>query len=331
MKPTILLTHAPDMLANYYGERALAGMRALAPVKLNETGRVLDAAGVIAAARGCAIIVSDRRTAGEAEIFDALPDLAAFLRVAVDIRNVDVEAASRNGVLVTRATPGFMASVAEMGVGMMIDLARGISRAVGEYRAGIDPEPRMGRQLRGAALGILGYGAIGREMAPIALALGMTVLVHDPGVAVETPGVEQAGFEAVLGASDFVLCLVVATPETENLMDASAFARMRRGAFFVNLSRGNLVDEAALIAALESGHLAGAALDVGRAPDQKPSFALARRPDVIATPHVAGLTPPAIEHQAFDTVRQVEALLAGRVPPEAVNAAAATRLERLRA
>jgi D-3-phosphoglycerate dehydrogenase len=105
---------------------------------------------------------------------------------------------------------------------------------------------------------------------------------------------------------------------------------MKPAAFFINMSRGNLVDEAALARALDERRIAGAAMDVGRAADQMPSLALASRPDVIATPHAAGLTPQAIEHQAFDTVRQVAELVAGRMPPHAVNAEAATRLARLR-
>jgi D-3-phosphoglycerate dehydrogenase len=102
-------------------------------------------------------------------------------------------------------------------------------------------------------------------------------------------------------------------------MDAAAFARMKPGAFFINMSRGNLVDETALAKALTEGRIAGAAMDVGRAPDQMPSPELARLPNVIATPHIGGLTPPASESQAFDTVRQVEALVKGEVPPGAVN------------
>ncbi len=326
----VFLTHSPDMLANYYGERAVAALRGMAEVRLNPTGGVLDTAGLIEHARGCPIIVSDRQTAAPAAFFDAAPDAVAFLRVAVDIRNIDVAAASRHGVLVTRATPGFMASVAEMALGYMVDLARGISRSVGEYRSGREAEPRMGRQLKGSSVGLIGFGAISETLAPILVALGMEVLVFDPYKRVEVPGIRQVGMEDLLGASDFVICLAVATEETENLMNAAAFAGMRRGAFFLNLSRGNLVDEAALEAALESGHLAGAAMDVGRAPDQKPSLRLASRPDVIATPHTAGLTPNAIEHQAFDTVEQVRALLAGHVPAGAVNAEAAGRLAQLK-
>ena len=106
----------------------------------------------------------------------------------------------------------------------------------------------------------------------------------------------------LLARSDFVVCLALATAETENLMNAAAFARMKRGAYFLNPSRGNLVDEAALRAALDSGQVASAALDVGRAPDQMPTPELAAHPRVVATPHVGGLTPAATLHQAMDTL-----------------------------
>jgi D-3-phosphoglycerate dehydrogenase len=130
----------------------------------------------------------------------------------------------------------------------------------------------------------------------------------------------------LLKAADFVVCLAKATEETENLMDADAFAAMQPSAYFINAARGNLVDEDALLAALDAGTLAGCALDVGRAADQMPSPGLAKHPRVIATPHVGGLTPPAIEHQALEVVEQLAAILRGEVPAGAVNAAEARRL-----
>jgi len=327
----ILLTHIPEMLANYYGERAVAALRKLGEVRLNETGKVLDAAALAEVARGCEIVISDRQTAAPAAFFERSPDVVAFLRCAIDIRNIDVSAASKAGILVTQATAGFIASVSELAIGFMVDLSRQVPAAVAEYRAGTEAGVRMGRQLQGATLGILGYGQIGLYLARLGRALGMTVLVSDPHKTVLEPGVRRATQAEVLAASDFVVCLVVATEATENLMDASAFARMKPTAYFINLSRGNLVDEAALERALDERRIAGAAMDVGRAPDQRPSLRLARRPDVIATPHIAGLTPEAIEHQAFDTVEQAAALVAGKIPPHAVNTEHATRLGRLRA
>ncbi len=328
--PTILLTHTPHMRENYYGERALAEMRKLGTVRLNQTDKVLEGRTLVDAAKGCEIIVTDRQTPGPAEFFPQAPDVVAFLRCAIDIRNIDVAAASREGILVTHATAGFIASVAEMAVGYMIDLGRHVSLNTAEYHAGKEAEPRMGRQLNGATLGILGYGAIGEYLARLGVALKMTVLVSDPFKKISEPGVQQADFNDVLARSDFVVCLVIANEQTENLINASAFAKMKKTAFFLNLSRGNLVDETALAAALDAKQIAGAAMDVGRAQDQKPSLFLAKRPDVIATPHTAGLTPEAAEHQAFDTVKQVAELVAGRMPPQAANPDKATRLARLR-
>jgi D-3-phosphoglycerate dehydrogenase len=245
----------------------------------------------------------------------------AFLRCAVDIRNIDVAAASRAGVLVTQASAGFVPAVSELVVGLLVDLSRGISRSAAEYHAGRVPPARMGRELRASTLGIIGYGAIGRELARVAQALGMRVLVNDPYV----KDVEQAPLDELLAQSDYVVPLAVATPETENLMDEAAFAQMKPGACFINVSRGNLVDETALARALDSGRIAGCALDVGRAPDQMPAPALAARADVIATPHTAGLTLAAIEHQSLETVAQAGEILKGRAPKGAVNAEHWTR------
>src|SRR5262249_32103439 len=189
--PRVFLTHTPDMLRNYYGDNALAALRNHAEVRINETDRVLDADTLAQAARGCEIIVSDRQTPGPAALFRQVPDLVALLRCAVDIRNVDVQAASQAGILVTHATPGFAASVAEMAVGFMVDLARSISDSVLIYRQDRAPEARPGRQLKGATLGIIGYGTIGRYLAPIGQALGMQVIVSDPYQAVSAAGIRQ--------------------------------------------------------------------------------------------------------------------------------------------
>jgi D-3-phosphoglycerate dehydrogenase len=179
-------------------------------------------------------------------------------------------------------------------------------------------------------LGIIGYGAIGRRLAELGRALDMRVLVADPYAQAQAP-LRHVELATLLAESDFVVCLAVANEETENLLDATALARMKSTAYLVNVSRGNLVDEAALADALRNGAIAGCAMDVGRAPDQMPSPDLARLPGVLATPHIGGLTPEAIGHQALETTRQVAEILHGRAPDGAVNAEHATRLARLRA
>lgn len=326
----IFLTHIPHMLQNYYGERAVAALRKLGEVVINPGDQVLDAKALFEASKGCDIIVSDRMTPGPGEFFDMKPDAVAFLRCAVDIRNIDVTAASKQGILVTHATPGFIASVSEQTIGMMVDCARNVSEYVMDYRTGKMPAARPGRQLKGSTLGIMGYGEIGQYLAPLGVALGMTVLISDPFKKIEDPALKQVDLATLLRESDFVVCLVVANEKTENLMNASAFAQMKPTAYFINMSRGNLVNEDALARALDNKVIAGAAMDVGRAQDQMPSLTLARRADVVATPHSAGLTPAAAEHQAFDTVNQVAELVAGRMPPGAANADKATKLSRLK-
>jgi D-3-phosphoglycerate dehydrogenase len=317
----ILLTHSPEALENYYGARALTGLRALGEVKLNKKETPLEGEDLILAASDCDLIVSYRQSPAPAALIERLPKLVAFVRCAVDIRNIDVPAASRAGVLVTQASAGFVAAVAEMVLGLMIDLSRGITSSASAYHSGAIPKARMGRELRGATLGVIGYGAIGRELVRVAKALGMNVLVNDP-YAKDT---QTVPLQELLRESDYVVPLAVATAETENLMSDKQFKLMKQGAFFINASRGNLVDEAALVRALDAGHLGGCALDVGRAPDQMPTPLIAARPDVIATPHAAGLTRPAIEHQSLETVAQAAEILQGRAPKGAVNAEHWTR------
>jgi D-3-phosphoglycerate dehydrogenase / 2-oxoglutarate reductase len=316
----VLLTHTPQARAQYYGERSLAGLQAIAEIKLHRGDAALDAFGLIAAAGDVDIIVADRLTAGPGEIFPRLPKLRAFVRCAVDIRNIDVDAASKAGVLVTQAGPGFIQSVAELAIGFMVDLSRGVSRASADYHAGRKPKIIMGRQLAGSCLGVIGYGSIGRHLVGIARVLGMEILVADPFATVNSPDIAHVPLDELLGRSDFVVCLAVANEKTENLIGQAALARMQPHAFFINLSRGNLVDEAALTAALRENRIAGAAMDVGRALDQMPTPELAKLRNVIATPHIGGLTPPAIESQSLETVRQVEKIIAGEAPVGAVNA-----------
>ena len=315
----VFLSHEPEALENFYGDRAIRELEAFAEVRTNDHGRVLTTEMLLAGSSGCDVVVLDRNTPADAAFFDASSGIVSVHRCAVDIRTIDVAAASRAGVLVTNASPGFVDAVVELSLGMMVDLARSVSSYISDYHRDKPPFARLGTQLSGSVIGIIGYGSIGRRLAEISHALGMTVLVHDPYISIAEGHIMQTGLEALLSQSDFVHCLAVATPETENLIDEKALATMKDTACFINVSRGNLVDETALEKALTTGRIAGAALDVGRADDQKPSPGLARLPNVIATPHIGGQTPAAIESQALETVAQVRAVSEGVLPHNAIN------------
>jgi len=322
---TVFLTHQADDLEAYYG-RALPKLRAVAEVVLNPLDRDLDTSELIAAASGCEVIIAHRSMPGEATLFSGLPRLLAFLRCAVDISTIDVSAASAEGVLVGHADKSFIPSTAELALALMLDLARNVTESTIDFRTGLCPAQRPGIQLKGRVAGIIGYGAIGSYLAGVLRGLGMCVLVTDPLVESTPDGFEQCELDELLARSDFVLPLAPATCSTANMIDAEALRAMRPGAMIVNVSRGELLDEAAVAAALDSGHLGGLAMDVGRSSDQRPSPELARRPGVIATPHLGGLTPENADAQAVSSVEQVTAILQGAMPPRSVNAEHASRL-----
>ncbi len=331
MAPRILVTHNNDLLLNFYSLEAVAELRKLGEVTLNGTDEPMSGERLIAAAKDIDIIVSDRLAAGTPAVFDRLPRLVAFLRCAVDARTVDVEAASRNGVLAVRCSQGYADAVAETAIGLMLTLARRMHIGDRLYKLGQEIQPMvMTRQLTGAPIGIIGYGAIGRRIGELAIAFGMEVCAYDPYTRIVNGNVRQVDLDRVLSHPLFVVCAAYSTPETRAMMNAAAFARMRKDAYFINVSRGALVDEAALEAALVEGRIAGAGLDVGMGRDEQPSMRLARLPNVVAVPHVAGLTREASDFQAFETVRQVEEILAGKAPALAMNAQHWSRVSLLR-
>ncbi|WOD15030.1 hydroxyacid dehydrogenase [Paraburkholderia kirstenboschensis] len=322
----VFVSHPRHMLDHYFGARAAAALAKFADATYNPEDRELTLTELVDAARDADVIIAYRQTPAPRALFEALPKLAAFVRCAVDIRTIDIDAASELGVLVTQASAGFVPAVSEWVIGAMLDLARGTTSYAQAYHRHEAPAPKMGRELRGSTFGVIGYGQISRYLCPLASAFGMRVIVSDPFATIDDARVQQVGLDDLLAESDFVVCLAPATPQTANLMNAQAFAAMKAGAYFINAARGELVDDAALLAALERGHLAGCALDVGRAADQMPSPVLAAHSRVIATPHIGGLTPGAIEHQSVETVAQTEALFQGRMPAGAVNAAHAFRV-----
>jgi D-3-phosphoglycerate dehydrogenase len=322
----VFLTHNTEDLEAYFG-RALPELDAIAEVVRNPHERDLTPDEVIAAAGACEVIVAHRSTPGGHSVFERLPHLLAFLRCAVDISTIDLEAANTAGVLVARADKSFVASTAELALGLALDAARHISASTVDYREGREPPQRGGRQLSGSVAGIVGYGAIGAHLADLLLAVGMRVLVHDPFVAPPRDSrIEPVCLDELLAGSDVVFPLVPGGPDTAGLIGDTQLAAMKPGAVLVNVARGEVLDELAVAAALDSGHLDALAIDVGQAPDQRPSPALAARPNVVATPHLGGLTPQNADAQAASAVEQVRAILDGAMPPRAVNPDRADRL-----
>jgi len=321
----VFVTHNVEDLDAYYG-RALPELQSIAEVTVNPLDRDLSGPELIDAAAGCDVIVAHRATGADAAVFESLPNLMAFLRCAVDISTIDVEAASSFGVLVARADKSFVASTAELALGLLLATSRHIATSTADYRSGVAPAQHPGQQLRGLTAGIIGYGAIGSYLAELLSAVGLDVLVADPFVdAVRTPA-SLVDLAELLSDADVVFPLAQATPATENMIGVAELAAMKPAATLINVSRGELLDEEAVRDALDAGSLRAVGMDVGRAADQRPSPVLAAHPRVVATPHLGGLTPQNADAQAASSVEQVRSMIAGSMPPRTVNAADARRL-----
>ena len=257
-----------------------------------------------------------------AELLEAAPQLKVIGRAGVGVDNIDLDAATRRGVLVLNTPGGNAVSVAEHAFALLLALARRVPLANESTRAGEWRKSEFsGYELKGKTLGLVGLGRIGQEVARRALAFEMSVVAHDPFVAAPLArdlGVELIPLEALLARADFVSLHATLTPETEKLLNRERLARCKRGVRVVNTARGELIDEAALAEAIQSGQVAGAALDVfaHEPPHDSP---LLKLPDVIATPHIAGSTAEAQEEVGWRIAQQVRDYLKDGVVRNAVN------------
>lgn len=247
-----------------------------------------------------------------AALIAGAPRLRAIARAGSGIDNVDVAAAAARQIVVMNAPAATTTSVAELTFGLMLSLARHIPAADASMKAAKWEKKRFaGTELGGKTLGVVGFGRIGRAVVRMARAFQMSVVVHDPMATIEGADdvdVSLETLEALCAAADYITLHLPATPATRHLFDAARLASCKAGVRLVNTSRGELVDEAALLAALESGHVAGAGLDVF---EQEPPVdpALARHPSVVATPHVAASTSEAQERVGLESAGQVRDFL----------------------
>jgi D-3-phosphoglycerate dehydrogenase / 2-oxoglutarate reductase len=244
-------------------------------------------------------------------------------RAGAGVDNIDVKAASERGIVVLN-TPGANAEGAgELAVAMMFALARDLARADATMKAGTwDKKSFSGCELRGKTLGLVGIGNVGSVVARCAVGIGMTVIAHDPFVGPEKAkslGLRLAPLEEVIRTSDFISIHSPRTEATRGMFNAEAFAKMKKGVFLVNCARGGIVVEKDLRAALDSGIVRGAGVDVF---DKEPpeDWALARHPRVIASPHIGASTAEAQVNVSVMIARQIGAFL---TRGEVVNAVTA--------
>ena len=260
------------------------------------------------------------------QVDDALmahaPKLRVIGRAGVGVDNIDAEAATRRGIVVMN-TPGANAvAVAELTIGLMIALARKLPAANTTMHAGKwEKKNLQGAELRGKTLGILGLGRIGLDVARRARGFGMEILGTDPFVSAAVArenGITVVPIEELFAKADYLTLHVGLTPQTHGIINAKTLATMKKGVRIVNCARGELVVEADLVAALQSGHVAGAALDVFTVepPKESPYFAL---DNVILTPHIAGSTAEAQEAVGIQIAQQVREYLKLGVVQNAVN------------
>lgn len=265
-----------------------------------------------------ALIVRNR-TQVRGALLDSARQLQVVGRLGVGLDNIDVAACRARNITVYPATGANVIAVAEYVVATLMILLRGAYRETDALLAGEWPRDRlMGRETRGKTLGLVGYGAIARETARLALALGMNVIAFDPHVAADDPAwdlstgrVARSGLDELLAGSDVVSLHVPLTPETRGQIGADALAAMPNDAILVNAARGGVVDERALAEALRAGRLGGAALDVfGTEPlDAETRALFSGCPNVLLTPHIAGVTVESNVRVSFATATAVAAHL----------------------
>lgn len=268
-----------------------------------------------------ALIVRSR-TKVTADLLQAAGRLQIVARAGSGVDNVDVDAATRRGIVVVNAPDGNTIAVAEHTMGCMLALARHIPAGDAGMKAGGWPKGSLkGIELRGKTLGIVGLGRIGIALARRAAAFDMRIIAYDPYVAADyaaRQGISVVSLEELLRTADFVTIHVPGNEHTRGLIDAGKLALMKPTAHVINCARGGIVDEAALLAALEEGRLAGAALDVFEQEPPGPS-ALVTSPKVICTPHLGASTVEAQRSCALDVAEQVLAVLSGKPARYPVN------------
>ncbi len=294
------------VVTEFMDERAVARLAAVHEV-LYDPALVDDAARLAAEAARCDALVVRNRTQVRGSLLEALvPRCRVVGRLGVGLDNIDVSGCEARGLRVIPASGANALSVAEYVVASAMLLLRGVYQSSVALAAGQWPRAALsgGREMAGKTLGLVGFGSIGQLTATLARALGMQVIAHDAVTPAADPayarlGVRSVGLDELVATADVVSLHVPLVEGTRGLFDARRIEAMKRGAVLVNTSRGGIVDEQAVAAALKAGTLGGAALDVFDAEPLPASPHFADCPNLILTPHVAGVTAEANERVSF--------------------------------
>jgi D-3-phosphoglycerate dehydrogenase len=256
----------------------------------------------------------------DASVIKRADKLRVISRYGAGVDQVDLEAASQHGIAVTNTPGANKIAVAELSIGLMFALARNIPVVATSSRSNVWKRA-AGWELTNKTLGVIGLGEIGRAVAVRGHALGMNVVGYDPFTPGEIENVRRVELPELIHSSDVITLHCALTPETRNLFNAERLAQMRKGAVLINTARGDLVDEAALLEALKSGHLAGAAADVFHddPPTSNPLLAL---DNFIGTPHIGATTKESVLRMSMMAAENVVAVLRSNPCPYVVNAAA---------
>ena len=280
----------------------------------------------LSALAGASVAIVGSKICSDGAFLDQFPHLLAVIRTGIGYDNVVVADATERGIAVCNVPSGPTISTAEHAMALLLAAVKHLKQSDRELRRGGIADPFMafdGIELYGRRLGLIGLGRIGSRMARMALAMDMVVAAYDPYLSPEqaaAAGVELAPtLEALLATADVVSLHAPYTPETHRLMNAERFAQMKPGAYLINAARGGLVDEVALLAALEFGHLRGAGLDVFDPEPPAVDHPLLQRDDVIATGHVAGATQASKDRLIEGAILQALDILRRERPPFLVN------------
>ena len=293
------------VITEFMDERAVAQLQAAHDV-LYDPQLVDDAPRLLQQAATADAIVVRNRTQVRGDLLAALTQCTVVGRLGVGLDNIDVGGCEQRGMQVIPATGANALSVAEYVVATAMLLLRGAYQSSAAVAGGAWPRTALssGREIAGKTLGLVGFGSIGQLTARLAQGLGMQVIAHDPMMAADHPafassGVRCTGLDDLVRTSDVLSLHVPLVDSTRGLFDAARMATMQRGAVLINTARGGIVDELALAAALKSGQLGGAAIDVFETEPLPAAPHFQDCPNLVLTPHIAGVTAEANERVSF--------------------------------